>query len=119
MATQINAVDKIRLQEVKQAIKSANGRFFTITALRKKPKTFEDGTTEYFMTLTGRTGVKKHLKGGKSTIAHKDDLISLHLSNGKGYRCFSGYLVTEIKVDNNVFTFSEKRALELADCSEL
>lgn len=117
--TQLTNRDKARLAMVKHAVSAASGRFFTITALRKKPKTLEDGTVEHFMTLTGRTGVKKHLKGGKSTISHKDDLIGLYLSNGKGYRCFSGYLVTNITFDGNTFDFDRDRVLELKDCVEI
>ena len=111
--------DFAKVELIKSIIKGTQGRFFTITAKRKTPKKLEDGTIEHFMTMTGRIKVTKHLKGGKSTIAHKQDLISLYLSNGKGYRCFSAHLVTNITTDGNSFDFSRKRVLEIADFAEL
>ncbi|AGZ17780.1 hypothetical protein RJ80_gp07 [Vibrio phage phi-A318] len=67
--------------------------------------------TEYFMTMTCRTGVKKDLKGGQSTIAHKDDLISVNLTNGKGYRAFSAYNVLELRASGTVIQFKEEDVL--------
>ncbi|WLJ89347.1 hypothetical protein [Vibrio phage vB_ValA_R15Z] len=67
--------------------------------------------TEHFMTMTCRTGVKKDLKGGQSTIAHKDDLISVNLTNGKGYRAFSAYNVLELRASGTVITFKEEDVL--------
>lgn len=66
---------------------------------------------ENFMEMTCRTGVKKDLKGGASTIAHHDDLISVNLTNGKGYRCFSAYNVLEIRAGGTVIKFKEEDVL--------
>lgn len=66
---------------------------------------------EHFMTLTCRTGVKKDLKGGQSTISEHEDLISVHLTNGKGYRCFSAYNVLEIKAGGTTIKFKEEDVL--------
>lgn len=67
--------------------------------------------TENFMEMTCRTGVKKDLKGGASTIAHHEDLISVNLTNGKGYRCFSAYNVLEIRAGGTVIKFKEEDVL--------
>lgn len=67
--------------------------------------------TEHFMTMTCRTGVKKDLKGGKSTISHSPDLISVNLTNGKGYRCFSVYNVLAIKASGAEIKFKESDVL--------
>lgn len=67
--------------------------------------------TEHFMKLTCRTGVKKDLKGGDSTIKHKEDLISVNLTDGKGYRCFSAYNVLSIKGGGAEITFKEEDVL--------
>lgn len=67
--------------------------------------------TEYFMELTCRTGVKKELKGGESTIKHCPDLISVNLTNGKGYRCFSAFNVLEIRAGGAVIKFKEEDVL--------
>lgn len=71
--------------------------------------------TEHFMTMTCRTGVKKDLKGGASTIAHKDDLVSVNLTNGKGYRCFSAYNVLEIRAGGTTIKFKEEDVLSFEE----
>lgn len=121
---------------VKQIIANTQGRMFTITAKRKAVKvTYVHNVTgdelkaadykrgikagvitesvytkheEHFMTYTGMTGVKKHLKGGVSTIKDVPDLISFFvIVSGKenSYKCFSADLVTHIKADGNTFDF--------------
>ncbi|AUG87673.1 hypothetical protein [Vibrio phage VEN] len=66
---------------------------------------------EHFMELTCRTGVKKGLKGGESTIKHCPDLISVNLTNGKGYRCFSAFNVLEIRAGGAIIKFKEEDVL--------
>ena len=70
---------------------------------------------EHFMTMTCRTGVKKDLKGGQSTISGHEDLISVHLTNGKGYRCFSAYTVLEIKAGGTTIKFKEEDVLAFGE----
>ena len=67
--------------------------------------------TEYFMEMTCRTGVKSQLKGGTSTIKQADDLVSVNLTNGKGYRCFSAYNVLEIRSGGAEIKFKEADVL--------
>ena len=66
---------------------------------------------ENFMEMTCRTGVKSQLKGGTSTIAHHEDLISVNLTNGKGYRCFSAYNVLELRAGGTTIKFKEEDVL--------
>lgn len=68
-------------------------------------------TTEHFMKMTCRTGVKKELKGGNSTIKHVDSLISVNLTDGGGYRCFSAYNVLSIKAGGAEINFKEEDVL--------
>lgn len=127
--------DTNRKELVKAIIRQNGGRIFTVIAKRKEPKVsyvydygesisesqfkklpadqqaFFTKTTENFMEMTCRTGVKKDLKGGASTIAHHDDLISVNLTNGKGYRCFSAYNVLEIRAGGTVIKFKEEDVL--------
>lgn len=56
------------------------GKFITIYFQKK------DGSIRK---LNGRTGVKKYLRGGKSTIAGNPDLISIWDNGIKQYRCFN------------------------------
>lgn len=131
--------DTNRAELVKAIIRQNGGRIFTVIARRKEPKVSYHGlslsghvvilkpsewkklpqneqgayveVTENFMEMTCRTGVKKELKGGASTIAHHDDLISVNLCNGKGYRCFSAYNVLELRAGGTVIKFKEEDVL--------
>lgn len=67
---------------------------------------------EHFMEMTCRTGVKKDLKGGESTIRQDPNLISIHLTNGKGYRCFSAFNVLELRAGGTVIKFKESHVLD-------
>ena len=71
--------------------------------------------TDHFMTMTCRTGVKKDLKGGTSTIKDKPELISVNLTNGKGYRCFSAFNVLELRCGGTQITFKESDVLEFVE----
>ena len=62
---------------------------------------------ENFMEMTCRTGVTKELKGGKSTIRDTPDLISVNLTNGQGYRCFSAFNVLELRASGTIINFKE------------
>ena len=131
--------DTNRKELVKAIIRQNGGRIFTVIAKRKEPKVSyvnEDDVSikpsefkklsedeqqwykpvvEHFMEMTCRTGVKKDLKGGASTIAHHDDLISVNLTNGKGYRCFSAYNVLEIRAGGTVIKFKEEDVLSFEE----
>lgn len=131
--------DQARASLVKQLIKNSQGRIFTVVAKRITPKisfissvegvepsikpkdykTLDNSQKrlynehiEYFMTMTCRTGVKKQLKGGTSTIAHIDELISVNLTNGKGYRSFSAFNVLSLKIDGHLVEFNRDQVLK-------
>lgn len=55
-----------------------SGKFVTVEFIKK------DGNKRV---MNCRAGVKKHLAGGKSTIAHIPELVSVWTN--KGYRCFN------------------------------
>lgn len=79
--------------------------------LPAEDKLMYDVHTEHFMEMTCRTGVKSQLKGGASTIAQHEDLISVNLTNGKGYRCFSAYNVLELRAGGTTIKFKEEDVL--------
>lgn len=60
---------------------------FTVTFAK------QDGSTRV---MNCRRGVKKHLKGGESTIKHNPDLIGVYEMNN-AYRCFDKNRVLDIK----------------------
>lgn len=132
--------DTNRAELVKAIIRQNGGRIFTVVARRKEPKVsyireypgveehkpltvaqynklpLEDKAVftevkEEFMEMTCRTGVKSQLKGGASTIAQHEDLISVNLCNGKGYRCFSAYNVLELRAGGTTIKFKEEDVL--------
>lgn len=79
--------------------------------LPEEDKALYTQVVDNFMEMTCRTGVKSQLKGGVSTIAQHDDLISVNLTNGKGYRCFSAYNVLELRAGGTVIKFKEEDVL--------
>lgn len=46
-----------------------------------------------------------------STIKHVDDLISINLTNGKGFRCFSAFNVLELRASGTIIKFKEADVL--------
>ena len=57
-----------------------DGKIFSVTFVKKT-----DGEVRH---MNCRMGVKKHLKGGKSTIADIPSLVSVYDLKHNGYRCF-------------------------------
>lgn len=94
-------------EKVYLSTKKAEKQLAALQADGCKVSVFE----EHFMEMTCRTGVKKDLKGGESTIKHKSDLISVNLTNGKGYRCFSAFNVLELRAGGTVIKFKEADVL--------
>lgn len=107
--------DKKRKDKVLHLIAKNEGKIFSVLALRKKPKTLENGEVQNFMKMTMRTGVTKHLKGGQSTLKTSPDLISGYLLNKKGYRCFSAYNVLELRISGLIINFSIDEVLAMRD----
>lgn len=75
---------------LRAAIAASNGRAFTVTFIKK------DGSERV---MNCRTGVKKHLAGGKSTINHKENLVSVFDMQVQEYRCVNLDTVTDLTID--------------------
>lgn len=71
--------------------------FFTVTFQKS------DGSTR---SMTCRRGVKKHLKGGESTISHKPNLISVFDTAKGEYRCFNITRVISIHTHGATYAVS-------------
>lgn len=54
-------------------------------------------------------------KETKSTIAHDENLISINLTNGKGYRCFSAFNVLELRASGTVIKFKPEDVLNFEE----
>ncbi len=74
---------------------TAGTRFMSVEFMKK------DGTIR---PLQGHLKVKKHLKGGTSSISNNNDLVSIYDMRSKGYRCFSKSRLQRIRVDGNIYT---------------
>lgn len=78
---------------------------YVAAILREIPKdsiftvVFEKRTTGELRTMTCRRGVRKGLKGGKSTIASHAELKSVYDMVAKGYRCFDIEQVVMIRAE--------------------
>jgi hypothetical protein len=78
---------------IKNKILSTNGRFFSVKFIKA------DGSTRK---MVARIGVKKHLRGGESTVSHKDYLLTVFDVQKKAYR--------NINLDK-VFEFNREKVL--------
>mgnify|MGYP000927455164 FL=1 len=72
-----------------QLIMQSAGRFVTVTFTKK------DGTDRV---LTGRLGVTKHLKGGKSTLDAEQYITIFDVVN-KGYRAINRSTIKSVKIN--------------------
>lgn len=77
-----------REQAVKM-IRATNGKFFSVDFIKS------NGELRH---MTARLGVKKHLKGGESTIKHKENLIGCFDSVNNGYRCINANTLQQVKI---------------------
>jgi len=79
----------------RKILEKCNGKFFGITYITKNSKKIAN--------VNGRLGVKKHLKGGKTTT--KEDLITGYDVKAEKYRKIYLDEVVEIRADKKVFIF--------------
>tara|TARA_R110002126_G_scaffold73198_1_gene182634 strand:+ start:66 stop:314 length:249 start_codon:yes stop_codon:yes gene_type:complete len=73
-----------------QLIMQSAGRFVTVSFTKK------DGTERV---LTGRLGVTKHLKGGKSTL-NAEQYITIFDVVNKGYRAINRSTIKSVKINH-------------------
>lgn len=69
-------------------IRSTDGKMFSVEFTKA------DGTVR---PMNCRLDVKKHLKGGTSTTAHKENLITVFDVQKGGYRCINLDTLTKFK----------------------
>ena len=86
----------ITRSKVKETIDNvfSGGKMATVTFIKK------DGSERI---MNCRRKVVKYLKGGKSNIAHKQNLVSVYDVKAEGYRCINIETVKEIKGNGNVY----------------
>ncbi|MDD4436512.1 MAG: hypothetical protein PHS04_00545 [Tissierellia bacterium] len=82
---------------IKELIESQKGKFFTVHFHSKK-----DGR---LCKINGRTGVTKHLKGGKSRISNNPTLKTAYNVKKKGYRTINLSGVIKISCGGKVYEF--------------
>lgn len=78
-------VDQMKIREM---IESSKGKIFSVHFIKKNGEP---------RTMVGRLGVKSHLKGGDSTTAHLEYLITCFDMQKKAYRCINLETVQWIK----------------------
>jgi len=80
-----------KIQEV-----SKNGKMFGVTFTKK------DGSKRK---MNCRLGVKKHLRGGKSTTAHIPELLTVYSLDAEGYRNVRLDTVHEVRGNGKIWRF--------------
>lgn len=71
-----------------QMIEQSNGKMVTVTFIK------QDGSTRI---LNGRLGVKKYLKGGKSSV-DANEYISIYDVQNKGYRSVNRNTIVALRM---------------------
>jgi hypothetical protein len=90
--------------KVENVIELLGDKIFTVTFVKK------DGTVRV---LNGKTGVKKHLKGGELGYDPiSKGLIPVFDLKSEGYRMINSQTVKEIKSEKQVYTFEEGELVE-------
>ena len=90
----VRTVENVTASDV---INSVGGKWFSVRFEKA------DGTMRE---MRCRRGVKKHLKGGTSTIAGKPELISVFDIDKGEYRCFNINKVHKIRANGAEYEFS-------------
>ena len=88
----------MRNDQKRKLLASTNGTVFTAT--------FRKANGE-MRTMNCRLGVKKHLKGGDSTTAHKDNLITVFDMQKGAYRCINLDTVVSAKINGAEINFNK------------
>jgi hypothetical protein len=85
----------ITQEEAKRLIKATNGKFFTVTFIKK------DGTERV---MNARLGVEVYLKGGQLAYdAESKGLIPVYDMKAKGYRMVNVNTITHLKIGKNEY----------------
>jgi hypothetical protein len=85
----------ISSNEAKELIKATNGKFFTVTFIKK------DGTERV---MNARLGVKVYLKGGQLAYdAESKGLIPVYDVKTGGYRMVNINTITHLKIGKNEY----------------
>jgi hypothetical protein len=83
-----------RYDACKLAVES--GHIFTVT--------FTKRTNGEIRTMTCRTGVRKHLKGGPAAYNFKSkNLLSVYDMQSRGYRCIPVDAIIEMKISGKIY----------------
>ena len=79
-------------------INQTNGKMFTVEFVKKSGEK---------RVMNARTGVKKHLRGGDSTIKDKSNLISVYDVKTGGYRCINVDTLLAAKIGGKEYQVEE------------
>ena len=74
------------IMNISDFVAQSNGKFISVEFIKK------DGSLRK---LNGRTGVIKHLKGGKSTVDHAKYMV-LYDTVSAGYRCINRSTIVSV-----------------------
>ncbi len=80
-------------------INRVGDKFFTVDFVKKNGEK---------RTMNCRLGVTKHLRGGNSTTAHYDNLLTVYDMKIHGYRTVNIETLQRITVDNETITFNNE-----------
>lgn len=83
----------LKPETVRGVVFNLGGKVFTVVFHKA------DGTERV---LNGRRGVRKHLRGGESTISERPHLVGVYDYGARDYRCFDDRRVLELRAGGEV-----------------
>jgi len=89
-----------KAKTIRAAMQSANGGFFSVSFVKL------NGENRTFP--SARLGVKKFLKGGKNTTAHKPEYVSVYSMQDQSYKNVNLETVYQLKVNGLTINLSEE-----------
>jgi len=87
---------QVKRNQIRAILNATNGQFFTVTFIK------EDRTER---TMNARLGVTKHLRGGDSTTAHKENLLTVFDMVKGQYRCINLDTVKQIVTNDATINY--------------
>ena len=90
----------ISAKEAADLLTATEGRIFSVRFIKR--------TTGEERVMTARTGVKKHLKGGKAAYdAAEKDLIFVYDLSAEGYRTIALDAITALRINGEQYEVAE------------
>lgn len=89
----------MKTKDIRKLFENTNGKIFSVKFVKANGEVRQ---------MQVRTSVTKHLKGGKSTLEGKENLMVVYSMDAKGYRCINLDTVISAKIAGVEMMFNKE-----------